>query len=165
MHEKLGHVGEEIVKATAKSMNVVLTGDVEKCVDCAVAKARQKNIRGESEERATTPGVMARLYTFYNPTLESMDDVADVAFVTVVDGAGEEPRTFQEAWNHPEPEERKGWRGGIKKELSKMKMKQVWRTVKKESILENRRLIGNKWVFKRKKNGVYRARLVALGYS
>ena len=30
---------------------------------------------------------------------------------------------------------------------------------------ENRRLIGNKWVFKIKTDGTYRARLVALGYS
>ena len=32
-------------------------------------------------------------------------------------------------------------------------------------IPENRRLIGNKWVFKIKRDGTYRARLVALGYS
>ena len=32
-------------------------------------------------------------------------------------------------------------------------------------IPENRRLIGNKWLFKIKRDGTYRARLVALGYS
>ena len=32
-------------------------------------------------------------------------------------------------------------------------------------IPENRRLIGNKWVFKINRDGTYRARLVALGYS
>ena len=32
-------------------------------------------------------------------------------------------------------------------------------------ILENRRLIGNKWVFKIKRDGTYSTRLVALGYS
>ena len=35
----------------------------------------------------------------------------------------------------------------------------------KTDIPSNRRLIGSKWVFKKKRNGVYRARLVALGYS
>ena len=30
---------------------------------------------------------------------------------------------------------------------------------------KDRRLIGSKWVFKKKKDGVYRARLVALGYN
>ena len=35
----------------------------------------------------------------------------------------------------------------------------------KETIPNDRRLIGNKWVFKVKRDGTYRARLVALGYS
>ena len=41
----------------------------------------------------------------------------------------------------------------------------VWRKIDKMKIPENRRLIGNKWVFKIKRDGTYRARLVALGYS
>ena len=40
----------------------------------------------------------------------------------------------------------------------------VWAKVKKTEIPSNRRVLGNKWVLKKKKNGVYRARLVALGY-
>ena len=41
----------------------------------------------------------------------------------------------------------------------------VWREIDKVKIPENRRLIGNKWVFKIKRDGTYRARRVALGYS
>ena len=41
----------------------------------------------------------------------------------------------------------------------------VWRKIDKVKIPEDRRLIGNKWVFKIKRDGTYRARLVALGYS
>ena len=41
----------------------------------------------------------------------------------------------------------------------------VWRKIDRAKIPENRRLIGNKWVFKIKRDGTYRARLVALGYS
>ena len=41
----------------------------------------------------------------------------------------------------------------------------VWRKIDKMKIPENKRLIGNKWVFKIKRDGTYRARLVALGYS
>ena len=41
----------------------------------------------------------------------------------------------------------------------------VWKKIDKVTIPENRRLIGNKWVFKIKRDGTYRARLVALGYS
>ena len=42
--------------------------------------------------------------------------------------------------------------------------REVWRKTEKK-IPNNRRLIGNKWVFKIKRDGAYRARLVALGYS
>ena len=41
----------------------------------------------------------------------------------------------------------------------------VWRYTKRDRIPQSRRLIGNKWVFKKKRNGVYRDRLVALGYA
>ena len=41
----------------------------------------------------------------------------------------------------------------------------VWRKTDRKKIPSNRRLIGNKWVFKIKRDGTYRARLVALGYS
>ena len=41
----------------------------------------------------------------------------------------------------------------------------VWRKTDRKMIPNNRRLIGNKWVFKIKRDGTYRARLVALGYS
>ena len=43
--------------------------------------------------------------------------------------------------------------------------KQAKYKIDKVKIPENRRLIGNKWVFKIKRDGTYRARLVALGYS
>ena len=41
----------------------------------------------------------------------------------------------------------------------------VWRKTDRKKIPNNRRLIGNKWVFKIKRDGTFRARLVALGYS
>ena len=41
----------------------------------------------------------------------------------------------------------------------------VWRKTDRAKIPKNRRLIGNKWVFKIKRDGTYRARFVALGYS
>jgi Reverse transcriptase (RNA-dependent DNA polymerase) len=46
-----------------------------------------------------------------------------------------------------------------------MKKQRVWEIIDKKSIPKERSLIENKWVFKQKKNGIYRARLVALGYS
>ena len=41
----------------------------------------------------------------------------------------------------------------------------VWRKVDRKNIPNNRRHIVNMWVFKIKRDGTYRARLVALGYS
>ena len=41
----------------------------------------------------------------------------------------------------------------------------VWRKIDRVKIPENRRLIGKKWVFKIKRDGIYRAKQVALGYS
>ena len=41
----------------------------------------------------------------------------------------------------------------------------VWREVNKEERNANKRLVGSKWVFKIIRNGVYRARLVAKGFS
>ena len=41
----------------------------------------------------------------------------------------------------------------------------VWRKTDRKKIPNNTRLIGNKWVFKIERDGTYRARLVALGYS
>ena len=41
----------------------------------------------------------------------------------------------------------------------------VWREVSKEERNANKQLVGSKWVFTIKRNGVYRARLVAKGSS
>ena len=41
----------------------------------------------------------------------------------------------------------------------------VWVNVNWSSIPEGRKLIGSKWVFKEKRDGQFRARLVCLGYS
>ena len=55
------------------------------------------------------------------------------------------PTTFQEAWNHPDPVESEGWRDTIKKKF--------------------KRTIGSKWMFERKRDGRFRAKLCGLGYT
>ena len=49
--------------------------------------------------------------------------------------------------------------------MEDMQSKKVWRVIKKDQIPNNYRLIGNKWVFKKKCNGINHARLVVLGYN
>jgi len=76
-----------------------------------------------------------------------------------------EPKTFNQAWNHPDPVQRAKWREGIRKEFDDMKKRSVWVVKKRSEMPSNRRLVKCKWVFKIKRNGVFRARLVACGYS
>ena len=76
-----------------------------------------------------------------------------------------EPKNFQEAWNHPDPIQRKMWRTAITKEYTDMNNHNVWVKTKKSQIPKNRRCVKCKWVFKIRRNGKFRARLVACGYS
>ena len=55
------------------------------------------------------------------------------------------------------------WQNAIKKEFNDLFKHKVWKKLKGK-IPNDRRILGNKWVLKNKKNGVYRARLIALGY-
>ena len=67
--------------------------------------------------------------------------------------------------DEPNLNERRKWREAITKELYCMENKKVWRTIHKTDVPKDRKLIGCKWVFKIKRDGTYRARLVAVGYS
>ena len=75
------------------------------------------------------------------------------------------PKKFDEAWNHPDPVQREKWRETIRKEFHDMNKRHVWRLINRRDIPPNRRCVKCKWVFNIKRNGVFRARLVACGYS
>ena len=108
-----------------------------------------------------------------SPTNKSMeradltmeDWIQETCLISAVTSGPTEPKTFQEAWHYPVESERNSWRAAIRKEIRSMIERGVWRKTDRKKIPNNRRLIGNKWVFKIKRNGTYRARLVALGYS
>ena len=89
----------------------------------------------------------------------------DVAFVTGTMCDPNESKTFQQAWWNSDKTAREKWREAIRLEFNKMINMGVWREVKKEEGNANKRLVGSKWVFKIKRDGVYRARLVAKGFS
>jgi len=69
-----------------------------------------------------------------------------------------EPITFEKAWNSGK------WREAINKDFKDMNDKKVW-SIKEGNIPEGRRCIKCKWIFKIKRNGVFRARLVVCNYS
>ena len=109
-----------------------------------------------------------------SPTNESMkradltmdDWTKETCLISAVTSGPTEPKTFQEALHLPVENERNSWRTAIRKEIRSMVERGVWRKIdRKKKIPNNRRLTGNKWVFKIKRDGTYRARLVALGYS
>ena len=134
-------------------------------------KNERKNDKEEKEkidEAATKrlESALKKLHTFYNPTeFGSLGLNDDFYFVGGTDEDYDNPMTFNEAWNHEVDTERNSWRDAIKKKFSDMIRRGVWRQTKRNQIPSDRKLIGNKWVFKKKKNGIYRARLVGLGYS
>jgi len=76
-----------------------------------------------------------------------------------------ELKNFDAAWNHPDKEQREKWRAAIKKEFHSMIKRRVWRIVKRSDMPEGKRCVKHKWVFLIKRNGIFRARLVACGYS
>ena len=75
------------------------------------------------------------------------------------------PTTFEEAWYHKDLKKREKWREAIRLEFRQMIRNGVWRNRGQKNIPQNRKGIGTKWVFKEKKNGVFRARLVVKGYD
>ena len=62
-------------------------------------------------------------------------------------------RTFGEM-HYPIENERNSWRAAIRKEIKSMIERGVWRKTDRKKIPNNRRLIGNKWVFKIKREMV-----------
>ena len=109
----------------------------------------------------------------FSPRNESMeradltmeDWIQETCLISVVTSGPTEPKTFQEAWHCPIEKERDNCRAAIRKEIRSTIESGVWRKTDRKRIPNNRRLIGNKWVFKIKRDGTCRARLVALGYS
>jgi len=55
-HDKLAHVGEDILRQTMKNYNVRLTGTLLPCDACMRAKARAKDLKKKSTNPATSPG-------------------------------------------------------------------------------------------------------------
>ena len=127
-------------------------------------------IGARKEEFGRTRSQTKEIMSPRNESMESaelnMEDwIHETCLISAVTSGPTEPKTFQEVWHGPVEEERQNWQLAIRKEIKSMINMGVWRKIDKVKIPENRRLIGNKWVFKIKRDGTYRERLVALGYS
>ena len=132
-------------------------------IDIQMIGAREKEL---GRTRSQTKELMSpRNESMERAELTMEEWILETCLISAVTSGPTEPKTFQEAWHSPVEEERNNWQAAIRKEIKSMINRGVWRKIDKVKIPENRRLIGNKWVFKIKRDGTYRARLVALGYS
>ena len=138
---------------------------------------KQKKVRHRHQydwgQRRDTGKTRSETKELSSPTNESMersdltmeDWIQETCLTSAVTSGPTEPKTFQVVCHYPIKKERDNWRAAIRKEIRSMIERGVWRKTDRKNIPSNRRLIGNKWVFKIKRDGTYRARLVALGYS
>ena len=113
-------------------------------------------IGARKEELGRTRSQTKEMMSPRNESMErvelTMEDwIHETCFISAVTSGPTEPKTFQEAWHSPVEEERNNWQAAIRKELRSMINRGVWRKIDKMKIPENRRLIGNKWVFKIKR--------------
>ena len=136
-------------------------------------------LENEEPTRARTPGKpsvtrlageVRRLRTSYNPLEEFKstedDEQSDLAMMHMDVDDVQEPDHFYEAWNHPDSNERKLWRKAIQDEVESLNNKmKTWKKIKRAQVPRNRTLVGSKWVFKIKRDGRRKARLVAQGFS
>ncbi len=74
-----------------------------------------------------------------------------------------EPRTFQLAWNHHNPEKCMKWREAIGKEFADINKQSIWYKIKQDKIPEGRECVKCKWAFKIKRNGFFCPCLMVCG--
>jgi hypothetical protein len=76
-----------------------------------------------------------------------------------------ERTSYEEVINCEQKEDQITWKSAISKELKEMEKRGVWEIIDEKDIPINRQCIKNIWIFKVKRNRIFRARLVACGYS
>ena len=56
LHEKLGHMEEEVTKLMVNYMRLKIKGKMENCENCAIEKMRQQNVAKGPKEKSTKQG-------------------------------------------------------------------------------------------------------------
>jgi hypothetical protein len=115
------------------------------------------------------------LTTSYNPNPGAVNEAANIAvlgrmfdplpemaMVAGFDDGSLEPRNYKEAMCGPNHDD---WWKAMCVEFANMEEKGVWVIHHREKLPKNRKKIGNRWVYKQKDDGRFRARTVAKGFS
>src|SRR5210317_668305 len=114
---------------------------------------------------------LCNLHTSYNNVYENLDSALCVQEVLYKEDQdintdsteyGKVEITYQEAINGPDKEQ---WKKAIEKEVKKWRQHEVYETIKISDVPQNKRLVGSRWVFERRKDGQFRARVVAQGFT
>jgi hypothetical protein len=117
---------------------------------------------------------MRKLESWFNPQatkiVDELDRGRDIVFeqvnlALITTSLTKEPSSFEEAINCENKDDQEAWKEAIEKELNKMTKRGVWEVIDEKDVPNDRLCIKNKWIFKAKRNGVFRSRLVACGYS
>jgi hypothetical protein len=147
-------------------------GGQEKTIPDRIREVEETHATGEKIE-GESASVMIALVDKFGHDIESMAEYAlamrEVDPSTLdpskLKDVLDAPKNFDAAWNHTEPFQRKKWREAINKEFTKMESKKVWTKIERSDMEPGRRCVKHKWVFEIKRSGIFRARLVACGYS
>ena len=132
------------------------------------AKAREQ-IETETPRTDKLIAELKRLNTSYNPTLDNKQlDICfagtDFGLHSAINSDYAEPGSYKQMLKLPK-EEREKWLDGCKEEFNNMNKKKVWVLTPTSKIPKGRKIIRCKWVFKKKRCGRYRSRLVAMGFT
>ena len=115
--------------------------------------------------RSYLPREVRMLHTSYNNIYENLDSafcVTDISTKQPEFDSGKVEISYLDAVNGPDAEQ---WKKAINEEIEKWKQREVFKTVKIKDVPKNKRLIGSRWVFERRKDGQFRARIVAQGFT
>ena len=115
-------------------------------LDINMIGARKETLgktRSQTKEMSST-----RNESMERADLTMEDRIQETCLISGVTSGLTEPKTFQDAWHYLVENERNNWRAVIRKAIRSMINRGVWRNTDRAKIPKNRRLIGNKWVFK-----------------
>ena len=166
---------EEEIEPEEDEPEVIQVGQsqAEEPIETPVGVARDEPVASRTRSQTTASEPVAartRQALGSSPEMSAFADVKDdktlnewlheIAFVTSTTSDPDEPQSFQEAWWDPDLISREKWREAICLEFKKMLDMGVWILVQRNDCPNDCRLVGYRWVFKVKRNGVYHARLV-----
>jgi len=120
-----------------------------------IRKGTESDEESLPEESQRRQGVITRskaLMDAIDDDSSSDESVEEEAGLLTQENIESEPYTFEDAFYCKDPKKRELWREAIKKEINSMEKCDVWTPIQRNLIPKGRKLIGNRWVFKEKRD-------------